>query len=612
MSKITLTNLVNLQNETTAVNTVNNNNATLTAALDNTISRDGTSPNAMNASIDMNSNKIINLAPGVANTDAVNIQQMNTVAIAHGNVPTGGTTNQVLSKTSNADFATGWVSSSSSVNLTGPITATASVTSITSQTGTGTKFVVDTNPALIGPNLGTPTVVDLTNATNVPAGNLIGTIPSGPFPVLTGDVTTPGASLATTIGTNKVANTQLAQAAAYTIKGNNSASLANVSDIDVTALTAKPSPISNDVILIQDSAVAGFPFKKATVGSLATIGSVASFNGITGAISYVTQPQGRLTLQTGVPVMNTNTTGATTVYYDSYIGNQVPVWNGSSTVQFIITADEVSMGLAAANVISGSLYDVWAINNSGVFAIGVGPAWSTTLTRGTGAGTNELQFKNGIRTNKNTLTNLFGGAAGVTNYGPIASNQATLLGTILATANGATSWTPRPAATGGGGSCIVGVSNAYNQLRIAALNRDSTASWALASTTWRRANSSATNVIKFVDSIQQNYIEASYYCTPNLLSSAGLGALGIEYGPQLDWTTGAPDTSCTVYNNNANASQTNVTASPAATGTWFPALGLHQIDAVEAGFNATSQTIYGSGWGSTAGQMQGLTAKLFY
>src|SRR6266478_3314266 len=61
MSKITLTNLVNLQNETTAVNAINANNATLTTAIDNTLSRDGTTPNQMNSTLDMNSNSIINL-----------------------------------------------------------------------------------------------------------------------------------------------------------------------------------------------------------------------------------------------------------------------------------------------------------------------------------------------------------------------------------------------------------------------------------------------------------------------------------------------------------------------------------------------------------------------
>jgi len=71
MSKITLTSLVNLQNETTAVNAINNNNAVITTAMDNTLSRNGTQPNQMSAAIDMNTNQIYNLpAPSTVNSPA--------------------------------------------------------------------------------------------------------------------------------------------------------------------------------------------------------------------------------------------------------------------------------------------------------------------------------------------------------------------------------------------------------------------------------------------------------------------------------------------------------------------------------------------------------------
>lgn len=50
-------------------------------------------------------------------------------------------------------------------NLTGPISSSGNTTSITSQTGTGTKFVVDTSPTLVTPLLGTPTSGTLTNCT---------------------------------------------------------------------------------------------------------------------------------------------------------------------------------------------------------------------------------------------------------------------------------------------------------------------------------------------------------------------------------------------------------------------------------------------------------------
>lgn len=70
MSKIgTLTDLANLQNENTAVAAINDNNDVITTALTNTLSRDGSSPNSMNANLDMNSYRIVNLPAPVADTE---------------------------------------------------------------------------------------------------------------------------------------------------------------------------------------------------------------------------------------------------------------------------------------------------------------------------------------------------------------------------------------------------------------------------------------------------------------------------------------------------------------------------------------------------------------
>lgn len=73
------------------------------------------------------------------------------------------------------------------------------------------------------------------------AGNLTGNITGNASTVttnanLTGDVTSVGN--ATTIGTNKVTNSMLAQMTANTIKGNNTGSIANSTDLTVTQLKA--------------------------------------------------------------------------------------------------------------------------------------------------------------------------------------------------------------------------------------------------------------------------------------------------------------------------------------------------------------------------------------
>ena len=57
-------------------------------------------------------------------------------------------------------------------NLTGPITSTGSATAIASQTGTGTKFVMDTSPTLVTPVLGVATATSV-NGTTIPTSKTL-------------------------------------------------------------------------------------------------------------------------------------------------------------------------------------------------------------------------------------------------------------------------------------------------------------------------------------------------------------------------------------------------------------------------------------------------------
>lgn len=111
MAKITLTDLVNLQNETTAVNAINNNNAVLETAVENTLSRDGTSPNQMSAVLDMNSNRIVNLPEAISDLEPLRLTDLD--QFIHGTatfnpLPTGGTTGQSLQKLSNTNYDITW------------------------------------------------------------------------------------------------------------------------------------------------------------------------------------------------------------------------------------------------------------------------------------------------------------------------------------------------------------------------------------------------------------------------------------------------------------------------------------------------------------------------
>ncbi|SRR6266481_4532278 len=90
MSKITLQSVASIDNSLIAA--VNNNNAILTSAVDNTLSRDGTSPNPMTSILDMNNHQIINIPFASTPNQPVALGQITPGSTANGIVATGDAT----------------------------------------------------------------------------------------------------------------------------------------------------------------------------------------------------------------------------------------------------------------------------------------------------------------------------------------------------------------------------------------------------------------------------------------------------------------------------------------------------------------------------------------
>lgn len=95
----------------------------------------------MSGALNMGTNKVTNLGTPTATTDAATKGYVDTVTVAPS-------------------------------NLTGVITSVGNVTSIASQTGTGTKFVVDTSPTLVTPNIGVATATSI-NGTVIPSSKTL-------------------------------------------------------------------------------------------------------------------------------------------------------------------------------------------------------------------------------------------------------------------------------------------------------------------------------------------------------------------------------------------------------------------------------------------------------
>ena len=147
MSKTTLNDVGSLVDVTTAQSTINNNFAVIQTSMDNTLSRDGTSPNQMGATIDMNSNRLTNLPQPIGGSEPLRLQDA-TLLNGGGTintVPVGGATGAPLIKNSATNYDMIWGTT----------------------TGSG-NYVRATSPTFVTPVLGTPTSGTLTNATGLP------------------------------------------------------------------------------------------------------------------------------------------------------------------------------------------------------------------------------------------------------------------------------------------------------------------------------------------------------------------------------------------------------------------------------------------------------------
>lgn len=182
---ITLNNVATFQNDTTAVNTVNANSATITTAFQDVLSLSGQSPNKMGSPLDMNSWPIMNLpAPGSPNSPArlIDVTSTNPITV--------------------------------SLSLTGDVTAPASSGVLTTTiTGlSGTKLASGT---VTGTQLASGTVT----ASNIASGTITNT------QIASGTITSAN------IGTNVVGNTNIRQGAAKSVVGVTGNATANVADI---------------------------------------------------------------------------------------------------------------------------------------------------------------------------------------------------------------------------------------------------------------------------------------------------------------------------------------------------------------------------------------------
>lgn len=285
---------------------------------------------------------------------------------------------------------------------------------------------------------------------------------------------------------------------------------------------------------------------------------------------------GRLTLTSGTPIMISDVTAATNVYFTPYNGDTGLIYNG--TVYIPYTFSQMTLALNNPNHAASTLYDVFYFDDSGTQRIGTGPAWSNSTpgsaTRGTGVGTTELEFIKGHYLNKAQIT----ARNGASTY-TVAANRATYLGTICT--SGAAGQTEM--VFGGSDTAVsILVENYYNKVEMPFSCWESANSWSYNSTTWRAMNAKTTNRVTFVNGTNERAPYVAFTCA----AIETTGSYYAKFALALNATNTSTSLVMVAFGTKAMMLTTYYVSKPG--------IGMHYLQAVEASSNASSSASYNS------------------
>lgn len=220
------------------------------------------------------------LASGVTSSSLTSVGTLTNLTVT--NPISGSVTGNAATVTTNA-------------NLSGPIASVGNVTSITSQTGTGSTFVMSNSPTLVTPALGTPSSGVATNLTGTASGLTSGNVITNAN--LTGPVTSVGN--ATSVTPNAITNAMLAQVPTATFKARATAGTGDVENLTVAqtkTLLDLTGTNSGDQTITLTSDVTG-----SGTGSFATTIAADAVTNTKLANMATSTFKGRITAGTGDP-----------------------------------------------------------------------------------------------------------------------------------------------------------------------------------------------------------------------------------------------------------------------------------------------------------------------
>ena len=293
-----------------------------------------------------------------------------------------------------------------------------------------------------------------------------------------------------------------------------------------------------------------------------------------GTPSIAPPPQGRLSLATATPVMTATLSAQGTIYYTPYIGNIIPLWNGSGFVPTVFTeltnilANSSTGNAGPAAATFSSAYDLFVWNNAGTPTLTRGPAWTSSTSRSAGTQL-QPQTTSGILVNFNSITN-----------GPNAG-YGTYVGTIYTDGSAKANWIIGGNNTAG----VLNVWNMYNRVSAIATVTDTEIAYTYTTATYRQAGGLNYNNIAFFVGVQEDAINSTLSTNGSLIAfattspvafnSIGLNSSSTSFGPSQRVSNGSSNTISISSNVSINT---------------LPQLGLSTVYALESGDGTHANT----------------------
>lgn len=468
------------------------------------------------------------------------------------------------------------------------------------------------NKTLVAPALGTPVSGNLANTTGFPAAELGGLAANmaaflssassanlratlsdetGTGAAVFGtspNITTPTGIVKGDVGLGNVDNTSDATkwAATKTLTNTTFDTAGTGNSLSIAGVAATANTGTGDVVRAASPALTGTPTAPtATPGTnntqiastafvtaavTAGVSGVSSLNGQTGNLLSYFAPQGRLTLVTATPVMLSSQAASTSIYYTPYVGDMVPIYDGSNMVPVVfpevsqLASDTTKSPTSTAN---NTCYNLYLWMDGGTPRISRGFAWTNTTTPGANSA---LTRVNGILLNSVSITN-----------GPAAS-RGTFVGVACSNGTATFDFVYGTSASGGGAASF-GLWNAYNQFPTKTSVIDTQTAYSYAGGV-RQAGGSSGNQISFVQGpTGGSGVDFSY--SASFVGGAALAGIFADFGVGFD--------SLTSYAYQQNRLQQATTAqyqqSATQSGVWNVGAGLHVLSANE---NANGTNAY--------------------